>query len=148
MSIEPNSSMKTCPTCGTRVSEGAPRCLVCGTPFTQPQARKSRQAKQASRAEIQGPRMPTITLSIPMILIALILFIGIGGGLTYTALNLTGGIYVPTDEPTPTHTLAPTGTSTPSTPGCDSGWRSEPVSCCPTVRPRGSRPTGAGRSGS
>ena len=35
-------------------------------------------------------------------------------------------------------------TSTPSTPGCDSGSRSEPVRCSPTVSPRRLRPARAG----
>lgn len=60
--------------------------------------------------------MPTFTLSVPLILVLLVLFIGIGGGLTYTALNLTGGIYQPTEEPTATNTLRPTGTATPELP--------------------------------
>jgi LysM repeat protein len=114
MSTENNSSMKICPTCGTRVNVDSPRCLVCGTTFTQPQAKKSRPAKQ--EASIQGSRMPTFTMSVPIIVILLILFVGIGGGLTYTALNLTGGISQPTEEPTPTNTLIPTGTTTPELP--------------------------------
>jgi LysM repeat protein len=60
--------------------------------------------------------MPTITLSIPLILVVLVIFIGLGGGLTYSALNMTGGLYQPTDAPTPTNTLAPTGTATPELP--------------------------------
>jgi hypothetical protein len=107
MSTDPNASMKTCPTCGTRVSENAPRCLVCGTTFTQTQPKRSRPARRQAEPNIQGPRMPTMTLSIPLILIVMIIFIGLGGGLTYTALNMTGGLYQPTEEPTATATLIP-----------------------------------------
>ncbi|MBK8823108.1 MAG: hypothetical protein IPN58_10995 [Anaerolineales bacterium] len=44
MSLETNSSKtKVCPTCGTRLSESATRCLVCGTEFNakpEPKAAK------------------------------------------------------------------------------------------------------------
>jgi LysM repeat protein len=56
--------------------------------------------------------MPTFTLSVPVILILLVVLIAVGGGLTYTALNLSGGINQPTEAPTATQTQAPTGTAT------------------------------------
>ena len=59
--------------------------------------------------------MPTFTLSAPVLIILLLLLIGIGGGLTYR-LKPSGGIYQPTEEPTATATLVPTGTPTLSLP--------------------------------
>ena len=40
--------------------------------------------------------MPTFTLSVPVIIILLVILIAIGGGLTYAALNVSGGLYQPT----------------------------------------------------
>lgn len=133
MSIDPNSSMKICPTCGTRVNVDAARCLVCGTTFTQTQAKKSRPAKRQD--SIQGPRMPTFTLSIPVVIILLIAFVGIGGGLTYTALNLTGGIIQPTEAPTATNTLPPTSTATPELPTATSTAPPSPTPFSYVVQP-------------
>lgn len=104
---------KLCPTCGTRVNEDAPRCLVCGTNLSEEKAalKKARQ-----EPAIGGSRMPMVTLSVPIILVLFIIFLGVGGGLTYAALNLTGSVVEPTEGPTATLTPVPTFTTTPEPP--------------------------------
>jgi LysM repeat protein len=106
----PSKPTKLCPTCGTRVSEDATRCLVCGSDLTgiDKPARKNR--------DIQGSRMPKITLSLPIALGLLALFLTIGAVLVYFALQETGRVVDPTATPTETATVTLTVTPTPSTP--------------------------------
>ena len=106
----PSQPTKLCPTCGTRVSEDASRCLVCGTDFTGTE-------KTAGKSKtVQGSRMPQITLSLPIALILLALFLGIGAILVFFALQETGRVVEPTITPTITATVTPTVTPTPETP--------------------------------
>lgn len=106
----PSKPTKLCPTCGTRVSEDASRCLVCGSDLsgTEKPAHKSKT--------VQGSRMPQITLSLPIALILLALFLGIGAVLVYFALQETGRVVEPTATPTTTATVTLTITPTPETP--------------------------------
>jgi len=106
----PSKPTKLCPTCGTRVSEDAMRCLVCGSNLTG--GEKSSQKTKA----VQGSRMPEITLSLPVALVLLALFLGIGAVLVFFALQETGRVVDPTATPTVTLTVTPTTTSTPATP--------------------------------
>jgi len=106
----PSKPTKLCPTCGTRVSEDASRCLVCGSDLSG-----AEKSKGKTRA-VQGSRMPQITLSLPIALILLALFLGIGAVLVYFALQETGRVVEPTITPTITATVTPTVTSTPETP--------------------------------
>jgi len=101
---------KLCPTCGTRVSEDATRCLVCGTDLSG-----TEQTTGKSRS-IQGSRMPQITLGLPLALFLLAVFLGIGAILVYFALQETGRVVEPTITPTVTSTITPTVTPTPETP--------------------------------
>jgi LysM repeat protein len=57
-----------------------------------------------------------VTLSVPIFLAVFIIILGIGGGLTYAALNLTGEIVAPTEGPTPTLSPTVTLTTTPEPP--------------------------------
>lgn len=106
----PSKPTKICPTCGTRVSEDASRCLVCGTEFASGE-KPSRPAKT-----IQGSRMPEITLSLPAVMGLFTLFLGIGAGLVFFGLRETGRVVDPTTTPTATLTVTPTLTPTPVTP--------------------------------
>ena len=108
MSFDSNSSLNICPTCGTRASKGAPRCLVCGANLST--SLKS-QTKSSSQS-IQTTQMPTITMSVPVIFLIILIMVAIGSGITYLALNLTGGLAQPQDTPTPTITPAPSLTPT------------------------------------
>ncbi len=60
--------------------------------------------------------MPRITLSLPIALFLLALFLGIGAILVYFALQETGRVVEPTVTPTPTATVTLTLTPTPETP--------------------------------
>ncbi len=106
----PSKPTKLCPTCGTRVSEDADRCLVCGSDLTASD-KPERQAKA-----LQGSRMPEITLSLPIVLGLLALFLSIGAGLVFFALQETGRVVDPTATPTVTVTVTSTTTPTPETP--------------------------------
>lgn len=103
MTEQANGISKTetvlCPTCGTKVTENATKCLVCGTEFRKGSTSKSRK----SRAQI--------TLSLPIALLLLILFTLLSAGLTYGAVRLAPAPEKPTETATPT--ITPTQTNTP-----------------------------------
>jgi LysM repeat protein len=125
MSPESNTSpTKLCPTCGTRVSVDAIRCLVCGTDLSGA-ARETTPRTGKSKPVVQGSRMPEITLSLPVVLGLLMLFVAIGAVLVYLALNRgTATAELPTITPTPAVTDTPTLTPTPVTPTMT--WTPEP----------------------
>jgi len=106
----PSKPTKLCPTCGTRVSEDASRCLVCGSDLS------GTEKPSGKSKTLQGSRMPQITLSLPIALILLALFLGIGAVLVYFALQETGRVVDPTVTPTATATVTLTVTPTPETP--------------------------------
>jgi LysM repeat protein len=99
---------KVCPTCGTRLTENATRCLVCGTELSVKAETKSKKTESAV-----GPsRMPEITLSLPAALGALVLILLIGAAAVY--LSLQAGIGGKLEEPTPVLTPTNTATITPT----------------------------------
>jgi LysM repeat protein len=106
----PSKPTKLCPTCGTRLSEDAVRCLVCGSDLSSSD-KSDQQAKT-----IPGNRMPEITLGLPAALGLFALFITIGAVLVYFALQRTGHVVDPTPTSTVTLTVTPTVTPTPVTP--------------------------------
>ncbi len=111
MSLEkPSKPTKLCPTCGTRLSEEATRCLVCGTELNG----TDRASKQ--KTGVQASRLPQITLSIPAVLGLFLLFLAIGAGLVYFATQSTEAAVEPTATPTVTLTTTPTATATPTIP--------------------------------
>ena len=134
MSLEPKSvPTQTCPTCGTRVTATATKCLVCGTNLAtnerQATAPRPRRGQQ-NDSSIRGARMPEVSLSLPVIIGLMALFLIVGGGLTFiilgqitpaaegAAANATPSLspspsLSPTPE-TPTATWTPQATTTPS----------------------------------
>jgi LysM repeat protein len=128
MSPESSSpqTTKICPTCGTRLGINASRCSVCGSTLAPAVA-------VASAKSVSGPRIPVLTLSLPVIFGLAIIFLAAGAGIVYAVLqNLNGGeppvsaasteTATPTAtgtatlEPTPTHTATPEFTWTPLAP--------------------------------
>lgn len=125
MSPETNTSpTKLCPTCGTRVGVDAIRCLVCGTDLSGV-GRDTTSRTGKSKPVVQGSRMPEITLSLPVVIGLLIIFLSIGAVVVYLALNrTTATAQAPTETPTPAATDTPTLTPTPVTPTMT--WTPEP----------------------
>lgn len=107
MTTEDSDSTKLCPTCGTRLSDKASRCLVCGADL-----KKSTKSKGAE-LPVSGSRMPEITLSLPVALGFLALFLSIGAVLVFFAMRGVNTPNTPTDVPltatqTATASLTPT----------------------------------------
>ncbi|HEY5269558.1 MAG TPA: LysM peptidoglycan-binding domain-containing protein [Anaerolineales bacterium] len=108
---------KLCPTCGTRLAENASRCVVCGSEFSA-----TPKPKAKSEKTVQGARMPEITLSLPVALGLLAVFLVVGALALFITLKGTGklpdstAVPSPTETvtitPTPTETLIPTETPT------------------------------------
>ncbi len=112
-----NTTTKICPTCGTRLNINATRCSVCGSTL-------SPSVAVASNKAVQGPRVPVVTLSLPVIVGLALLLMVIGAGSVYAILqNLNGkvegvaAIAGVTMTPTPTATATITATPLPTATG-------------------------------
>ncbi len=107
-----SSTPKTCPTCGTRLSENATRCLVCGRTFTPATTRK------VETSPVQNPKLPELKVSLPAAIGLIVLILGLGAALIFVILQSTGRVTTPTVTPTvtntPTLTLTPTATLEPT----------------------------------
>src|SRR5512140_3729600 len=111
MSPEPTSQKtQVCPTCGTRLSETAVRCPVCGTDL-RPKVKPSAAPRQAEKS-VQASRMPEVTLSLPVALGLLVLFLAVGATVVYAGLAATKRVISPTAIPSPTETSEPSATPT------------------------------------
>jgi hypothetical protein len=100
------TTFKNCPTCGTRLNENATRCMVCGRNFTQ--------AAAVAGHKIKGPRLPAITLSLPIAVLMIVIFVVIGAAVVYLLLQSQNQIVEPTTTPTITQTVTVTFTPTAS----------------------------------
>ncbi len=106
----PKTPFKICPSCGTRISQNATRCMVCGHNFSTPPT--------GGEKSVQAPRLPEVRLSLPIAIAIVVIILGLGAAIIYTVLQGTGRVVEPTPVPTstntPTVTLTPTETSTPT----------------------------------
>jgi len=102
-----STSTNLCPSCGTRLTENATRCDVCGSEFSA-----TPKPKAKSEKAVQGARMPEVTLSLPVALAVLAGFLVIGAAALYFTLQGTHQIQAPTAIPSPT--ITPTLTATPT----------------------------------
>lgn len=101
--INKPNPQKLCPTCGSRVSETATKCSVCGRNLVQPTA-----PSKTKTSGVNEPRLPEITLNLPIALGLLILVLAIGAIITFFALRATGSVTPPTPVSTSTVTMTPT----------------------------------------
>jgi len=105
------SRTKICPICGTRLSETATRCLVCGSQL---------EAKAESKSRgLNVRRLPEMRLSLPLALSLLALIITLGVVVVLLALRTSEAetlapVVESTITSTPTVTMTPTITPTPS----------------------------------
>jgi LysM repeat protein len=100
MTENSQTAHQICPRCGTKVAQGASRCVVCGA-----------ELRAGGRA--RSGRSAGITLSLPLALSILVVFALLSAGATYLGVRITGAASPPTeDTATPTETLTPTLTNT------------------------------------
>jgi LysM repeat protein/ribosomal protein L40E len=119
MSLETNSSKtKVCPTCGTRLSENAARCLVCGTEFA---AKPEPKAAKKVEKSVQASRMPVVTLSLPAAVGILAVVVIIAASIAFFSLRAQApaGTFDAVESPTPTETPTATLPATATIPPTD-----------------------------
>jgi LysM repeat protein len=109
---EPKTTRRICPTCGSRISSDAARCVVCGA-----ELRPERGApKKGSRR--RAPQKVTLSLPVAAAVLAGFVLISVGGTLAFDRISGGGGGREPTPTasltPTITETAAPTPTETPA----------------------------------
>lgn len=112
MATENNQPITNCPVCGSKISENASRCLVCGTSL------EKKSDSVITKSEVSGPKLPSITLNLPIALGLIIILMAIGAGVVFAVLQQTDQIVEPTATSTttltPTLTITPTVTLTPT----------------------------------
>jgi len=106
-----NNKTKICPTCGTRLSENAMRCLVCGADFN---AKPGPKAVKSAQKSVQASRMPEITLSLPAAVGILAVVIIVAAAIVFFALRAAGGGKPLTPAETGTPTVTPTASLPPT----------------------------------
>ncbi len=120
----PNTT-KICPTCGTRLGINATRCSVCGSNLAPSVA-------VASNKAVAAPRLPVVTLSLPVLFGLVVLLLAAGAGGVYAVFRGMGNeapvsVVLPTGtataSATPTVTVTPTASSTPT---LQPTWTQEP----------------------
>lgn len=106
---QPNTT-KICPTCGTRLGINATRCSVCGSSLAPSVAVSSSKA-------VAAPRIPAVTLSLPVLFGIAVLLIVVGAGVVYAVLKGLGDkspVAAVSSTITATHTTTVTVTMTPT----------------------------------
>lgn len=111
-----HSKTKVCPTCGTRLSENAVRCLVCGTEFAvQPQPKAVKKTERS----VQAASLPQVTLSLPAAIGSLLAVIAVAAGLTFVLVPKDPESFSASETSTPTETATPSLTPTVTLPATD-----------------------------
>ncbi len=107
-----NRASQTCPVCGTRISESATRCLVCGTLLDGTASPKKENPIDSKRIpEVKMNLGALIGLGVLILaLIAVVIFLVINQNRATTPAAEV--IDEPTQTTTPTMTLTPTNTAT------------------------------------
>ena len=107
-----NRGSQTCPVCGTRISESATRCLVCGTTLGGTVTTKKERP-------IDSKRIPEVKMSLGVLIGMGILILALIGVVAFLAVSqkraATAETQIaeePTQTATPTLTLNPTNTPT------------------------------------
>lgn len=111
MSPESTSKTKVCPTCGTRLSENAARCLVCGTEFN---ARPELKVAKKVERSVQATRMPVITLSLPAAIGVIAVVIIVAATLVFFSLRARAPVGTFDAQETATPTETPTASPPPT----------------------------------
>lgn len=112
---ESSQKTKICPTCGTRLPANATRCLVCGRSFAAVETAKEKKPK--TEPTVQSPKLPEVTLSLPIAIGLILLILAIGAGAVWGVMRGSAQAAVPatpsaTPSLTPTITMTPTATAT------------------------------------
>src|SRR3972149_4502660 len=81
---EPKTARRICPTCGSRISADATRCVVCGAEL-RPERGKPKAAPRRRRAPQQ------VTLSLPLAIGVLAGLVLLSAGGTFAATRISGG---------------------------------------------------------
>jgi len=106
---------RVCPVCGTKISENAKRCLVCGTDLTGGPTAKEKKADRIDSQRIPEVRINLVGLIaiivVILVLIALLVFFILTRG--QTSASEADATQTPTLTPTITATYANTATLTP-----------------------------------
>lgn len=110
------SKTKVCPTCGTRLSENAVRCLVCGTEFGVQPAPK---AVKKTEKSVQAASMPQLTLSLPAAIGSLLAVIAVAAGLTFFLVPKDPETFSNVETSTPTETPTATIPATSTLPATE-----------------------------
>jgi LysM repeat protein len=103
---EPKTTRRICPTCGSRISSDAARCVVCGAELRA----ERRAGKGKGKGKVQRRAPQQVTLSLPVAIGVLAVFVLVSAGGTYAAARVAGG--AGPREPSPTASLTPTITNT------------------------------------
>lgn len=122
MTPDTQPKTKICPTCGSKIAIEAQRCVVCGTNLDpsinqSAGATPSRAGGANKKSSVQGPRVPEVTLSLPVAILLFALFLVAGAVMVFIALRQQPEVVIPpTVTSTPTLTATVTITPTPVTP--------------------------------
>ena len=100
---------RTCPVCGTKLSENSNRCLVCGTSLASDPASKARKTEK-----ISSQRIPEVKLNLVSLIAIIVLFLVLIAALVFFIVTKAKNIGNSDQDATMTQTPTPTLTNTPA----------------------------------